>query len=101
MTHSTVPKRKTTEVIKATLNPSDHPDKPPSQSVSEQQVRARIIPMHGLRIWDAIVGYMGRKKAKGRARDIAASVRNGVSSVVSGGETTSASQGIAKEEREK
>jgi len=79
------------DVIKATLNPSDHPDKPPSQSASEEQVRANIIPMHGLRIWDVIVGYMGRKKAKGRARKVAAAVGNGVSGVVSGGETTPAS----------
>ena len=89
------------EVIKATLNPSDHGDDPPSQSVSEQQVRARIIPMHGLRIWDAIVGYMGRKKAKGRARKLAATVGNGVSDAVSGGETTPASQAIVGEGQEK
>lgn len=89
------------DVIKATLNPSDHPTNPPSQSASEQQVRARIIPMHGLRIWDAIVGYMGRKKAKGRARKAVAAVGNGVSGVVSGRETTPASQAVVKEEQEK
>jgi len=76
------------EVIKATLNPSDHPANPPPQSASEEQVQAKIIPMHGLRIWDAIVGYMGRKKAKGRARKLAATFRNGVSGAASGRETT-------------
>jgi len=101
VTHNTVPKRKAMEVIKATLNPSDQGNNPPPQSVSEQQVRARIIPMHGLRIWDAIVGYMGRKKAKGRARKALAAVGNGVSGVVSGGETTPSSQAIVKEEQGK
>ena len=89
------------ERIKATLNPSDHPSNPPAQSASEEQVQAKIIPMHGLRIWDAIVGYMGRKKAKVRARRLATAVGNGVSGAVNGGETTPASQKIIKEEQEK
>lgn len=89
------------EVIKATLNPSDHPVNPPPQSVSEQQVRANVIPMHGLRIWDAIVGYMSRKKAKGRARQLVAAVGNRVSGVVHGGETTPTSQTTVRGEQEK
>jgi len=89
------------EVIKATFDPSDNPVNAPPQSVSEQQVKANIIPMHGLRMWDVIVGYMVRKKAKGRAQQLAAAVGNGVSGVVSGGETTPASQPIMKEEQEK
>ena len=89
------------EVIKATFNPSDHPVNPPPQSVSEQQVKANIIPMHGLRIWDFIVGYMMQKKAKRRAQQVIAAVGNGVSGVVSGGETTPASQTIIKGEQEK
>ena len=84
------------ERIKATLNPSDHPTNPPQQSASEQQVKANVIPMHGLRIWDAIVGYMGRKKAQGRARRLVATVRNGVS-----GAATLTSQAIIREEQEK
>jgi len=87
------------DVIKATLNPSDHPTNPPPQSASEQQVRARIIPMHGLRIWDAIVGYMGRKKAKGRARHLAVAIGNGASGAVSRGETTPPSQAKGQEKQ--
>ena len=89
------------DLIKATLNPSEHRTNPLPQSVSEQQVRARIIPMHGLRIWDAIVGYMGRKKAKGRARELVTAVGNGVSGAVSGGETTPASNVMVREGQEK
>jgi len=89
------------EVIKATFDPSDHPVNPPPQSVSEQQVKANIIPMHGLRMWDVLVGYMARKKAKGRARELAATVGNGVSGVVSGGETTPTPQTTMREGQEK
>ena len=88
------------EVIRATFDPSDHPVNPPPQS--EQQVKANIIPMHGLRIWDFLVGYMVQKKAKKRAQQVIAAVGNGVSSVVNGGETTpAASQAVSKEEHEK
>jgi hypothetical protein len=98
VTHNTVPKRKTMEVIRATFDPSDHPVNPPPQS--EQQVKANIIPMHGLRIWDFLVGYMMQKKAKKRAQRVVAAVGNGVSDVVNGGETTPASRGITSEDRE-
>jgi len=89
------------DVIKATLDPSENPAKPPRQSVSEQQVKANIIPMHGLRIWDVLIGYTMRKKAKGRAKRAVAAVGHTVSGVVSGGGTTPASQVITKEEQEK
>ena len=85
------------EVIRATFDPSDHPVNPPPQSASEQQVKANIIPMHGLRIWDVLVGYMALKKAKKRAQQVVAAVGNGVSEVVSGGETTPASPAAIKE----
>ena len=88
VTHNTVPKRKTMEVIKATLDPTDNPANPPPQSASEQQVRANIIPMHGLRIWSTLVGYMARKKAKVRARLLVPTDGEGPPGVVSGGETT-------------
>ena len=101
VTHNTVPKRKTMEVIKATFDPTDHPVNPPPQSVSEQQVKANIIPMHGLRMWDFLVGYMMQKKAKRRAREVVAAVGNGVSDVINGGETTPASQAVVREEHEK
>jgi hypothetical protein len=88
------------EVIKATFDPADHPVKPPPQSVSEQQVQANVIPMHGLRIWDFLVGYMMRKQAKQRARQVASAVGNGVSNAVNGGRTTP-TQGTTDEDREK
>ena len=89
------------DVIRATFDPSDHPVKPPPQSASEQQVKANIIPMHGLRIWDFLVGYMMRKKAKRRAQQVMAVVGNGVSAAVTGGGTAPASQEITSGNREK
>ena len=53
--------------------------------------------MHGLRIWDVLVGYMARKKAKRRAQRVVAAVENSVSEVVSGGETTPASPAAIRE----
>lgn len=59
MTHRTVPKLKAIDAVKAAFDPHDDPMRPPKQSVSEQQVRSQIIPgMHGLRLWDAILGYV-------------------------------------------
>lgn len=88
------------EVIKATFDPSDHPVHPPPQS--EQQVKANIIPMHGLRVWDFLVGYMVQKKAKRRAQQVVTAVGNSVSDMVKGGETSpAASRAVAKEEHEK
>lgn len=89
------------DVIKATFDPSDHPVKPPPQSASEQQVKANVIPMHGLRIWDFLVGYVMQKKAKKRAQQAIAVVRNGVSSAVNGGETTPASRRKTSGDQEK
>lgn len=89
------------EVIKATLDPSDNSANPPPQSASEQQVKASVIPIHGLRIWGVLVRYMARRKAKGRARQVAAAVGNDVSDAVSGGETITASQASIEGEQEK
>ncbi len=57
ITHETIPRMKRSDVIRAAFDPDDDPVRPPRQSVSEQQVRTHIIPMHGLRIWDVLVGY--------------------------------------------
>jgi len=89
------------EVIKATFDPSDHPVNPPTQSVSEQQVKANIIPMHGLRIWDAIVRRMMRKKAEARARQLVTTVGDGVSGMVSDGQTTPAAQAVMGKEQQR
>ncbi|KAG6915654.1 hypothetical protein DXG01_010524 [Tephrocybe rancida] len=55
VTHTTVPKLRVSDAIRAALDPYDDPNKPPQQSVSEQQVHARLIPIHGLRLWDNII----------------------------------------------
>lgn len=89
------------DVIKATLDPSDNPANPPPQSASEQQVRASIIPLHGLRIWGVLVRYMAKKKAKERAQQLVAAVGNDVSGAVSGGEIIAASQASIEGEQEK
>ena len=69
------------EVIRATFDPSDRSAGPPPQSASEQQVKANVVPMHGLRMWDALVGYMTRKKAKRRVQKLVATDGDGGSGV--------------------
>ncbi|KIK67942.1 hypothetical protein GYMLUDRAFT_36749 [Collybiopsis luxurians FD-317 M1] len=65
ITHRNLPKLKASDAVKAAFDPHDDPIRPPKQSVSEQQVRAHIIPgMHGLRIWDAILRYFMEEKSK-------------------------------------
>ncbi|KAI0065802.1 alpha/beta-hydrolase [Artomyces pyxidatus] len=63
-THKTVPKMKAMQTLRATLDPNDNPVKPPKQSVSEEQTRAHIIPMHGLAIWDSLLSLFMRKGDK-------------------------------------
>ncbi|KAG6869341.1 hypothetical protein C0993_000094 [Termitomyces sp. T159_Od127] len=64
ITHQTVPDLRTTEAIRAVLNPRDDFNKPPQQSVSEQQVHARLIPVHGLRLWDSIIRDLEKAESK-------------------------------------
>lgn len=54
-THRTVPKRTPAETVRAALDPNDHPTTYPHQSASEEQVKNRVLPVHGLNIWDGIV----------------------------------------------
>ncbi|KAJ7714315.1 alpha/beta-hydrolase [Mycena maculata] len=65
-THRTIPKLKLADAIKAAFDPKDDPNKPPQQSASEAQKRNSFIPdsLHGLRIWDVLVGYFMRKSAE-------------------------------------
>lgn len=63
-----VPKLKITDVIKAAFDPHDDPTRPPKQSASEQQVRSHMVPFHGLRIWDVLVGYFVRRSSE-KAQD--------------------------------
>lgn len=51
-----MPRLKTADAIRAAFDPNDDPVKPPKQSVSEQQVQTHVIPIHGLRMWDQLVG---------------------------------------------
>ena len=55
---------KTMQVIRAAFDPHDDPLQAPKQSVSEQQTKTHIIPMHGLRIWDTLLSYFMRKSQK-------------------------------------
>ncbi|ESK94434.1 putative lipase esterase from carbohydrate esterase family ce10 [Moniliophthora roreri MCA 2997] len=64
VTHRVVPKLKPADAVRAAFDPHDDPMRPPKQSVSEQQVKTHIIPMHGLKIWDALVGYFMKESAK-------------------------------------
>ncbi|THH31314.1 hypothetical protein EUX98_g2870 [Antrodiella citrinella] len=63
-THKTVPKIKTSDAIRAAFDPQDHPTKAPQQSVSEQQIYARMLPIHGVRIWQSLVSYFMRCSAR-------------------------------------
>ncbi|KDQ29455.1 hypothetical protein PLEOSDRAFT_1038992 [Pleurotus ostreatus PC15] len=68
VTHTMVPHIKAIDAIRAAFDPHDHPTKAPKQSVSEQQTYTHIIPFHGLRIWDTLVGYFARKTSNKAAR---------------------------------
>ncbi|KAJ3576185.1 hypothetical protein NP233_g603 [Leucocoprinus birnbaumii] len=63
VTHLTVPKMKHADALRASLDPHDDPNRPPRQSASEQQQKVSILPVHGLRLWDKILRYFGRKSA--------------------------------------
>lgn len=56
VTHRTIPKLKAVDAVRAAFDPNDDPKRPPRQSASEQQVHTHIIPIHGLKIWDLLVG---------------------------------------------
>ena len=57
VSHRKVPKLKTSDAVRAALDPHDHPIKGPQQSISEQEMHTRVFPMHGLRIWQSLVEY--------------------------------------------
>lgn len=76
ITHSTVPKLKMSDVIRATFDPHDDPQRPPRQSVSEQQVKANIIPVHGLKIWDGLVRYFMQESTKKAAKTATSAANN-------------------------
>ncbi|KAK7061901.1 alpha beta-hydrolase [Favolaschia claudopus] len=65
-THRIVPKLKLGDAIRAAFDPNDDPNKPPKQSVAEAQVSTSLVPesLHGMRIWDVLVGYFMRKSTE-------------------------------------
>ncbi|KAJ8086857.1 hypothetical protein PM082_005682 [Marasmius tenuissimus] len=71
VTHRKIPKLKATEAVKAAFDPHDDPIGPPKQSVSEQQVKNNILPMHGLKMWDAILRYFMRETSRKAADTVA------------------------------
>lgn len=83
VTHETVPKLKHSDAIRAAFDPHDDPNRPPKQSVSEQQVYPTMLPWHGVRIWDQLVGYFMRESTR-KAADKAASGGKHVSSTIKG-----------------
>lgn len=62
-THKTIPRVKTVDVVFAAFDPNNAPFRPPRQSVSEQQTRTGMRCIHGMRMWQSIVSYFGRKVA--------------------------------------
>ncbi|KAI0089132.1 alpha/beta-hydrolase [Irpex rosettiformis] len=61
VTHKTVPKRGAMDIFKAAFDTEDNLVKAPSQSASEEQRPANIVPIHGLRMWQGILNYFVRK----------------------------------------
>ncbi|KAF7355480.1 AB hydrolase superfamily protein C4A8.06c [Mycena sanguinolenta] len=81
-THRIVPKLKLSDAVRAAFDPNDDPNKPPKQSVSEAQVRSSLIPdsLHGMKIWDVLVGYFMRK-----SQEKATNGKNAIKEAVTGG----------------
>ncbi|KAF9268159.1 alpha/beta-hydrolase [Marasmius fiardii PR-910] len=64
VTHRIIPKLKISDAFRAAFDPDDDPINAPKQSVSEQQVKTHIIPIHGLKMWDVIVRYFMRETSR-------------------------------------
>lgn len=58
-THRTVPKRTAVDAFRAAVDTEDHVLKSPKQSVAEQQSESNILPIHGLRMWQGILTWVG------------------------------------------
>lgn len=57
-THMTIPKAKMMQNVRAAFDPNDDPFRAPKQSVSEQQKKTHIVPMHGLTLWNSVLQYV-------------------------------------------
>lgn len=57
-THMTIPKAKMMQNFRAAFDPNDDPFRAPRQSVSEQQKKTYIVPMHGLTLWNSVLQYV-------------------------------------------
>ncbi|KAF8914168.1 Alpha/Beta hydrolase protein [Gymnopilus junonius] len=73
-THLTVPKLKTSDAMAAAFDPNDDPINPPTQSASEQQVKGQLVSLHGLKMWDKLLRYFGKKSATKVVEGISATV---------------------------
>lgn len=51
------------DAVLAVFDPINAPFRPPRQSVSEQQAHTGMQCIHGMRMWQSIVSYFGRKVA--------------------------------------
>lgn len=71
-THRTIPKITAGHAIRAAFDPQDNPIHPPKQSASEQQVRNKMLPIHGLRMWDGIISILMRKSGHKAAHGVSA-----------------------------
>ncbi|KAJ6539532.1 Alpha/Beta hydrolase protein [Mycena capillaripes] len=80
-THRIIPKLKLIDAVRAAFDPNDDPNNAPKQSVSEAQVHNSLVPdsLHGLRIWDVLVGYFMRK-----SQEKATNGKNVIKEVVTG-----------------
>ncbi|EIN10888.1 alpha/beta-hydrolase [Punctularia strigosozonata HHB-11173 SS5] len=61
VTHRTIPRVPKRDLISSALDPHDRVGKPPRQSASEQQQTEN--PLHGISMWDSLVGYFMRRSA--------------------------------------
>ncbi|KAG7096748.1 hypothetical protein E1B28_004160 [Marasmius oreades] len=84
VTHRLIPRLKISDAVRAAFDPKDDPINPPKQSVSEQQVRTHIIPMHGLKMWDVIVRYFMRETSRKAINSVKNMSGNGDDTLVTG-----------------
>ena len=69
-THMTVPRLKTSDAVAAAFDPNDDPIHPPPQSASEQQVKAQLVSLHGLRMWDQLLRQVFSNYRRGISTDV-------------------------------
>ncbi|KAA1466694.1 alpha/beta-hydrolase [Dentipellis sp. KUC8613] len=86
-THKTVPQATRKQQVRAAFDPNDTPIQAPRQSVSEQQVPAAVVPLHGLSIWNSLVLLFMRKSSQGK-RHAANAIEHAVGSTPASGSSS-------------